>query len=103
MFKYWSIKKYGYKLEQLLEKRYGEKLSYTSSEIRTTVYKCNFSPKHLPLGYILYLNNQDLLQVLNEEFPEIDLPKYKEEILSILDQKSYQGSIRKLSTPSNIA
>ena len=101
MFKYWSIKKYGSKLEQLLEKKYGEKPYYTSSEVRSTVYKGNFSPKYLPLGYILYLDNQDLLKVLYIEFPEIDLPKYKAEIVNFLDQKSYQGSIRKLSMSSN--
>jgi hypothetical protein len=97
MLKYWSIKKYGNKLQQRLENKFGGKSYYTPSEVRSTVYKCNFSPKYLPLGYILYLEHHDLLNILNVEFPEIDPVKYKEEILTFLDKKSYQGSIQRLS------
>lgn len=100
MLKYWSIKKYGKKLQKTLEKRYGGKSFYSPKEVRTTVYKCNFSPTYLPLGYILYIESKDLSKTIAMEFPEIDPVKYKEDILTFLDKKSYQGSILQLAIVS---
>ena len=97
MLKYRAIKKYGNKLHQLLESKFGVKKFYTASEIRSTVYKSNFSPTYLPLGYILYLNNAELDKVLLREFPEIDPIKYKQEIVNFLDKRGYQGAMRELT------
>jgi len=97
MLKYLSIKKYGDKLLKKLEKKFGKKSFYTRSEIRGTVYKGNFSPTYLPLGYILYLEPQELPNVIGCEFPDVDMLEYKEEILKYLDKKSYQGSILQLA------
>ena len=97
MLKYRAIKKYGHKLQPLLESKFGIKKYYTASEVRSTVYKSNFSPTYLPLGYILYLDNLELNKVLLKEFPEIDPIKYKQEIVNFLDKKGYQGAIRELN------
>jgi len=97
MFKYWSIKKYGSKLLPLLEKRYGVKKHYTTNEIRTVVYRKSFNPKYLPLAFILFLENNELSNVMAEEYPEISIADYKKEILSILNKKSYQGYLQVLS------
>ncbi len=94
MFKYWSIKKYGVKLLPYLEKYYGENTFYTRSQIRTIVYKKNFNPDYLPLGYLLFINPSDVKKVISLEFPHINIAHYKHEILSYLDKKSYQGYLK---------
>ncbi|GHG02770.1 DUF6559 family protein [Thalassotalea marina] len=91
MFKYWSIKKYGSKLLPQLEKHYGENTFYTASQIRTIVYKKDFNPSYLPLGYILFLDPARLDGVLAKEFPEVKVNEYKKEILTFLEEKSYNG------------
>lgn len=96
MFKYWSIKKYGTKLLPALEKRYGIQLSYSAHQIRATVYKKNFNPTFLPLGYIMFLSRKELQAVLYSEFPELDVTQYKHEMLAYLDSKSYQGLLEEL-------
>lgn len=97
MFKYRSIKKYGKKLLPLLEKRYGVKGTYSSGEIRTTVYHCNFNPKYLPLGYILFLEKKELKVVMPREFPELCISNYQNEINDILVKKKYSGYLAILS------
>lgn len=96
MFKYWSIKKYGSKLLPQLEKHYGENTFYTASQIRTIVYKKDFNPSYLPLGYILFLDPIKLDQVLAKEFPEVKVSEYKKEILTFLEKKSYNGYLKVL-------
>lgn len=95
MFKYWSIKKYGTKLLPTLEKRYGEHPTYTSNQIRATVYQDNFSPEFLPLGYILFLDPKELEEVLLIEFPELNLQDFKNEVLAYLGN-NYPGTLEKL-------
>ena len=60
MFKYSSIKKYGNKLLPALEKKFGNKTYFSASEVRSTVYKKNFNPAFLPLGYIISLHPDEL-------------------------------------------
>jgi hypothetical protein len=96
MFKYWSIKRYGTKLLPSLEKRFGIKENYSASEIRSTVFIGNFSPKYLPLGYILFLDDISLKETLYVEFPQINVSEYRREILNYLDSKSYNGYLQVL-------
>lgn len=84
-------------MQKTLTKRFGEKAFYSPSEVRSTVYKFDFSPTYLPLGYILYLTPEDLSNVMGQEFPDVDPIQYKEEILAFLDKKSYQGSLLQLA------
>jgi len=88
MFKSWSIKKYGYKLHHKLVKRYGVQHYYSIHQVRATVYKCNFNPKHLPLAYLLYLSPENLSNVMNSEFPDISIPLYRKEMLSYFGNKN---------------
>lgn len=96
MFKYWHIKKYGDNLANKLTKRYGVKPFYSASEIRATVYQCNFKPSYLPLAYLLYLEKSALEATLTKEFPELDLPSYKKEMLDYLGKKQYSGKLYQL-------
>lgn len=96
MFKYWSIKKYGSKLLPALEKRYGLQLNYTAHQIRSTVYRKNFNPKYLPLGYIMFLSHKELQATLYAEFPELNVAQYRNEIIKYLDNKSYRGLLQEL-------
>ncbi|MEW6991111.1 hypothetical protein AADZ91_10515 [Colwelliaceae bacterium 6441] len=97
MFKYWSLKKYGTKLLPYLESFYGQRSFYSASEIRTVVYKKDFNPHYLPLGYILFLDPKELPQTIHEEFPSLNLVEFKQDILSYLDKKSYQGYLQVLN------
>lgn len=97
MFKYAAIKKYGYKLHPILQKRYGEQLFYTASQIRATVYQCNFNPKFLPLGYLLFLDPHLLIQLMQEEFPTICIHHYTKDIRDYLDKRKYHGYLQLLS------
>jgi hypothetical protein len=94
MFKYWSLKKYGTKLLPYLEKKFGKRNFYTSSQIRTIVYQKDFNPNYLPLGYILFLDPKEIQQAFHVEFPQINIVEYKKEILDYLDKKSYQGYLQ---------
>jgi hypothetical protein len=96
MLKYWSIKKYGTKLLPYLEKQYGKQHFYSSSQIRTIIYRKDFNPEYLPLGYILFLNIDELKSTFSKEFPFIEITEYKQSILSYLDKKSYQGYLQVL-------
>ena len=96
MFRYWSIKKYGKKLLPTLESRYGIQDYYSPSQIRATVYQCDFSPDFLLLGYILFCDHQSLVRVRKAEFPEVKINNYKREILNFLDSKRYHGYLRVL-------
>jgi len=97
MLKYASIKKYGYKLLPCLRRRYGEQLFYTASQIRATVYQCNFNPKFLPLGYLLFLDPPLLMQLMNKEFPAVCVKNYKIDICDYLDKRRYHGNLQSLS------
>jgi hypothetical protein len=96
MFKYWSINRYGSKLLPSLEKQYGIKKYYSASEVRTTVFKNNFSPKYLPLGYLLFLDHQTLMEAMYIEFPQVNVDEYRQSILHYLESKSYQGCLQRL-------
>jgi len=96
MFKYWSIKRYGTKLLPALVKRFGIKDSYSASEIRSTIFTKNFSPKYLPLGYILFLDDISLKETMYVEFPQVNVSEYRKEILNYLDSKSYNGYLQVL-------
>ncbi len=93
MFKYWSIKKYGLSLQNKLIKRYSSQKHFTAHQVRSTVYQCNFNPKYLPLAYLLYLTPAQLTKIMTNEFPDICISHYKNEILTYLDTKKYQGFI----------
>lgn len=97
MFKYSSIKKYGKKLHPALKKRYGDKNFYNASQIRSTIYQCDFNPKYLPLGYLLFLENSSLLQVINQEFPQLCMTKYKKELCEYLIGREHHGYLQVLS------
>lgn len=93
MFKYSSIKKYGNKLLPALEKKFGNKTYFSASEVRSTVYKKNFNPAFLPLGYIISLHPDELAKVMSEQFPDISINDYKQEMLVYLSEKNYQGQL----------
>jgi len=97
MYKYWSIKRYGTKLLPTLEKNFGVKDSYSASEIRSTVFKSNFSPKYLPLGYILFLDDISLKETMYIEFPQLKISEYRKEVLNYLESKSYHGYLQVLN------
>ena len=97
MFKYWSIKKYGNKLLPQLIKRYGKQKFYSERQIRATVYQCNFNPKYLPIGYILYLEPSKLNVIIDKEFPNLSISDYRKEISSYLETKQYSGSLEALA------
>ena len=81
MFKYWTIKRYGTKLLPTLERNFGCKDYYTASEVRTSVFKNNFSSNYLPLGYLLFLDDislKDLDDAYNEAKEIIDKNKVKQ-------------------------
>ena len=73
MFKYSSIKKYGKKLHPKLVKRFGEQQFYSSSQVRSTVYQCDFNPDYLPLGYLLFLDKTASNEIIKVEFPQLCL------------------------------
>ncbi|REL35172.1 DUF6559 family protein [Thalassotalea euphylliae] len=100
MFRYWSLKKYGTKLQPTLEKRYGKQEFYSAHQIRATVYQKDFNPKFLPLGYLLFLEPCELDNVLAREFPEMNIEEYKQEIISYLANKSYEGHLQVLKQAS---
>lgn len=97
MFKRRAIKKYGNQLLPKLQKRYGEQTYYSSSQVRATVYQCNFNPNYLPLGYILFLDACALNNVIAVEFPELCISRYKQEIKTYLDERRYYGYLKLLS------
>lgn len=96
MFKYWSIKKYGKKLHPTLQKRFGEQRFYSASQVRETIYKFDFNPEFLPLGYILFLESNELNTTLKNEFPDININQYKKEMLEYLHSRSYDGDLQVL-------
>lgn len=96
MFKYRAIKKYKAKLLPKLSKRFGDKDHYTASEVRSTIYQGNFNPKFLPLGYILFLENNELLQIMEKEFPHVCLNQYKGDMVDYLTNKKYRGCLNSL-------
>jgi hypothetical protein len=96
VFKYWSIKSYGTKLLPTLEKKFGCKEYYTASEVRMTIFQNNFSPKYLPLGYILFLDHISLKETMYIEFPQINICEYRKEISNYLTSKSYHGYLQVL-------
>ena len=88
MFTRLAIKKYVSKLRPTLEKRYGIQTHYTSSQVRATVFQKDFSPRFLPLGYIMCLDTDELQQALKTEFPDIDIIEYKAEVMTYLNDSS---------------
>ena len=97
MFKRRAIKKYGNKLLPKLQHRYGEQTFYNASQVRATIYQCNFNPSYLPLGYLLFLDSCDLSKVITTEFPELCIRKYKEEMKDYLNERKYYGYLKLLS------
>ncbi|GAA6205330.1 hypothetical protein [Thalassotalea sp. SU-HH00458] len=100
MFKYWSLKKYGTKLLPYLEKRFGKRDFYSASEIRTIVYQQDFNPKYLPLGYILFLDPKAIETTFHNEFPQLNITEYKQEILGYINKKHFQGALKVLQPAS---
>jgi hypothetical protein len=97
MFKNRQIKKYEKKLLPTLVKRYGLQTSYSASQVRATVYQCNFTPTYLPLGYMLYLEPNECKHILSKEFPELKLSQYKLEMADVLTSAHSHGQ---LSSPA---
>ncbi len=87
MFKYSSIKRYGKRLHPKLVKRFGEKKFYSSSQIRSTVYQCDFNPEYLPLGYLLFLEKNASQEIITLEFPQLCLITYKKNLLDCLKSR----------------
>ncbi len=97
MFKRRAIKKYGNQLLPKLQKRYGEQTYYSASQVRATVYQCNFNANYLPLGYILFLDAYALSNIISIEFPEISIREYKQELKDYLDERKYYGYLKLLT------
>ena len=100
MFKYWSLKKYGTKLQPTLEKRYGKQEFYSAHQIRATVYQKDFNPKFLPLGYLIFLQPNELEQVMSLEFPDLNIEEFKQQIANYLSNKNYEGHLEVLKQAS---
>ncbi len=98
MLKRRAIKKYGKQLLPRLQQRYGEQTFYNASQVRATVYQCNFNPKYLPLGYLLFLDSCSLNKVAATEFPELCMKEYKQEIKDYLSKRKYYGNLTLLNT-----
>ena len=98
MFKHSAIKKYGNKLLPTLQKRYGKQIFYSASQVRATIYQCNFNSKYLPLGYLLFLEPTLLSPLIKKEFPELCITRYKQEMRDYLDERKYHGYLRLLAT-----
>ena len=98
MFKRRAIKKYENKLLPKLQKRYGKSTYYSASQVRATVYQCNFSATYLPLGYILFLESSKLNDVISTEFPELCIHNFQDEMKGYLDDSNYDGSLQQLNT-----
>jgi len=96
MFKKAAIKKYGTKLLPYLQKRYGKQSFYTARQVRATVFQCDFNPKYLPLGYLLFIEHSNLTKVLKVEFPNVDIAKYKQEMRCYLSERKYHGYLQLL-------
>ncbi|RHW74849.1 DUF6559 family protein [Colwellia sp. RSH04] len=97
MLKHTAIKRYGKRLLPKLHKRYGHQSFYTASQIRATVYQCSFNPKYLPLGYLLFMEEEHLKQVVTKEFPDICIEQYKKEMQSYLTERKFHGELQVLS------
>jgi hypothetical protein len=97
MFKRTAIKKYGKVLLPKLQQRYGEHAFYNASQVRSTVYQCNFNPNYLPLGYILFLKPCELTDIITKEFPDLCIQQYKQEMKSYLNERKYYGYLKLLS------
>ncbi|KGJ96461.1 DUF6559 family protein [Colwellia psychrerythraea] len=97
MFKRRAIKKYGNQLLPKLQKRYGQQTFYSASQVRATVYQCNFNPTYLPLGYLLFLESCTLSEIITTEFPELCMLKYKQDIRGYLDDRKYYGYLKLLN------
>jgi len=97
MFKRRAIKKYGNQLLPKLQKRFGESTFYNASQVRSTIYQCNFNPNYLPLGYILFLDSCELNSVVTTEFPDLCIRTYKEEMRDYLNERKYYGYLKLLN------
>ena len=97
MFKQLAIRKYGNKLLPKLQKRYGEQKYYNASQVRATVYQCDFNPNFLPLGYLLFLEKSTLNKIISIEFPELCIRQYKQDMQGYLNKHQYYGHLRLLS------
>ncbi len=93
MFKHSAIKKYGNKLLPALQKRYGMQTYYSASQVRSTVYQCNFKPRYLPLGYLLFIEPVNLIPVMKAEFPNTCINNFKKEMRDYLNQRKYHGAL----------
>lgn len=82
-----KIRKYERKLLPSLVKRYGIQPTYNARQVRATVYQCDFAPQHLPLGYMLFLEPSECKKVLSNEFPDLSINKYREDISEKLANK----------------
>jgi len=96
MFKYWSLKKYDSKLLPQLIKQYGRQEFYSPSQVRTIVYKKDFDPQFLPLGYILFVRPDLVSETIEKEFPQLQIAEYKKEIGQYLTRKSYKGYLQSI-------
>ena len=97
MFKRRAIKKYGNHLLPKLQKRYGIRTYYSASQVRATIYQCNFNSSYLPLGYLLFLDTCALSKVVSIEFPELCIDKYKQDMKKYLDDRKYYGYLKLLN------
>ena len=98
MFKYWAIKKYCKKLLPKLQSRYGFQKFYTASQVRATVYQCDFNPTYLPLGYILHLSESDQTKIIELEFPDICINSYKKDIVMNIENRSIENQLSQFLT-----
>ena len=97
MFKRRAIKKYGNELLPKLQKRYGEHTFYNASQVRSTVYQCNFNASYLPLGYLLFLDSSELTKIITKEFPDLCIRGYKQDVKNYLNERKYYGYLKLLS------
>lgn len=85
MFRKLSVKRYIKKLRPVLEKQYGQRSSYSASQIRETVFKKDFNTKYLPLAYIMCLRKDELATVLGVEFPNLCITNFELNVRNLVD------------------
>lgn len=85
MFNKLSVKRYVKKLRPVLEKKYGQRNTYSARQIRTTVFKANFNVRYLPLAYIMCLKKDEIISVLDVEFPELCVTEFEQTISNLVE------------------
>jgi hypothetical protein len=87
MFSPRKLQHYFSKLPYKLQKKYGKKSTYSATEIRETVFKCDFNVKYLPLGYLMFLPKDQARFYISTEFPNFSFTSLQAQITHLIEKK----------------